>query len=140
MQTWFVYAALSAIFAALTAVFIKLVTQTIDSDVATFYRTVLIVFVTFAVLMIKQKRISIAGAGSREILFLSLSAITTGLSWLAYFRAMKEGPISKVSLIDRSSVLLVILLGLIFFGEQFTLKSGIGMLLVLGGLFFLYFG
>jgi transporter family protein len=140
MATWFVYAALSATFAALTAVFIKLGTQTIDSDVATFYRTILIVFVTFATLMIKQKRISLAGAGSRELLFLGLSAVATGLSWLAYFRAMKEGPISKVSLIDRSSVLLVLLIGIVFFGEQFSVKSGIGVLLVLGGLFLLYFG
>jgi transporter family protein len=140
MATWFVYAALSATFAALTAVFIKLGTQSIDSDVATFYRTILIVFVTFIVLMVKQKRISLAGAGSRELLFLGLSAVATGLSWLAYFRAMKEGPISKVSLIDRSSVLLVLLIGILFFGEQFSVKSGIGVLLVLGGLFLLYFG
>jgi len=140
MPTWFVYAALSAVFAALTATFIKLGTQSIDSDVATFYRTILIVFVALAAVLLKQKKLTFGEASGREITFLSLSAIATGLSWLAYFRAMKEGPISKVSLIDKSSVLLIILIGLLFFGEQFSVRSGIGLVLILGGLFLLYGG
>ena len=140
MPTWFIYAALSAVFAALTATFIKLGTSTIDSDIATFFRTILIVFVTLTVVLLKQKRFTFGNAGGREILFLSLSAITTGLSWLAYFKAMKEGPISKVSLIDKSSVILVVLIGLLFFQEHLSIKGGIGAALVVGGLYLLYLG
>ena len=140
MQSWFFYAALSAIFAALTATFIKLGTQSIDSDVATFYRTVLIVFVSLAAVVLKQKKLTFGAAGTKEIVFLSLSALATGLSWLAYFKAMQLGPISKVSLIDKSSVLLVVLIGVLFFGEQFSIRSGIGLALVLGGLFLVYAG
>jgi bacterial/archaeal transporter family protein len=140
MPSWFLYAALSAIFAALTATFIKLGTQSIDSDVATFYRTILIVFVTLAVVLIKQKRLTFGAASGKEILFLSLSAVATGLSWLAYFRAMKEGPISKVQLIDKSSVILVVLIGLLFFQEHLSIKGGIGAALVVGGLYLLYLG
>ena len=139
MESWMIYAGLSAIFAALTAVFIKLGTQTIDSDVATLYRVFLIFFVTLAVIALKQKRITLAGSSTKEIVFLGLSALATGLSWLAYFRAIKEGPLSKVSLIDKSSVILVVLIGLMFFGETLTLKSGLGMLFVIGGLFLLFF-
>ena len=140
MQTWFVYAALSAIFAALTATFIKLGTKSIDSDIATLYRTVLIVVVALVAVLLKQKKITLGDAGGKEILFLSLSAIATGLSWLAYFKAMQEGPISKVSLIDKSSVLLIVLVGVLFFGEQFSVRSGIGLALVLSGLYLVYAG
>ncbi len=140
MPSWFIYAALSAVFAALTAMFIKLGTSTIDSDIATFYRTILIVFVALAVVLIKQKRFTFGEASNKEILFLSLSALATGLSWLAYFKAMKEGPISKVSLIDKSSVILVVLIGLLFFQEKMSIKGGIGVGLIIGGLYMLYLG
>jgi transporter family protein len=138
MQSWILYAVLSAVFAALTALFIKLGTQTIDSDVATFYRTIIIFVVTVGIIYFRGKKLSLAGTDGKEILFLGLSGIATGLSWLAYFRAIKEGPLSKVSLIDKSSVLLIVLIGIMFFGEQLTVKAGIGALLVLSGLFLLF--
>lgn len=137
MPSWMIYAALSAVFAAATAVLIKLGTQTIDSDVATFYRTIVIFFVSLAIIAIKSKKLSLAESGMKEITFLALSGVATGLSWLCYFRAMKDGPVGRVSLIDKSSVLLIVLAGVLFFGEQLTAKSGIGIALVIAGLYFL---
>jgi bacterial/archaeal transporter family protein len=137
MPSWMIYAALSAVFAAATAVLIKLGTQTIDSDVATFYRTIIIFCVSLAIIAIKSKKLTLAESGTREVTFLALSGVATGLSWLCYFRAMKDGPIGHVSLIDKSSVLLVVLAGVLFFGEQLSAKSGIGIALVIAGLYFL---
>ena len=138
MQSWIVFAILSALFAALTALFIKLGTQTIDSDVATFYRTIIIFVITTVIIYFRGKKLSLGETGTKEIIYLGLSGVATGLSWLAYFRAIKSGPLSKVSLIDKSSVLLIVLIGLLFFGEQFTMKAAIGAVLVLSGLFLLF--
>jgi bacterial/archaeal transporter family protein len=138
MQSWIIFAILSAVFAALTALFIKLGTQTVDSDVATFYRTIIIFVITAVIIYFRGKKLSLGETGGKEIMFLGLSGVATGLSWLAYFRAIKDGPLSKVSLIDKSSVLLIVLIGIMFFGEAFTLKAGIGAALVLAGLFLLF--
>jgi transporter family protein len=72
------------------------------------------------------------------LLFVALSAVWTGLSWLAYFRAIQLGPVSQASLIDKSSVILIVLAGIILFGEPLTLKTGIGMAMVIGGMYVLF--
>lgn len=137
MPSWIIYAAFSAIFAALTAVLIKLGTQTVDSDVATFYRTIVIFFAALAIVYLKGKKLSLSGTSTKEIIFLGLSGIATGLSWFAYFRAIKEGPLGPVSLIDKSSVILTVLAGVLLFGDQFSVRGGIGALLVVAGLYLL---
>jgi transporter family protein len=135
MEGWMFYAIVSALFATLTAVLIKLGVQTVDSDVATFYRTIVIFFSALAIIYIKGKRLSLEGISTKELVFLGLSGVATGLSWFAYFRAMKLGPISKVSLVDKSSVVLTVLVGLLLFKDAISFKGGVGMVLVLAGIY-----
>jgi len=137
MESWMIYAALSATFATLTAVLIKLGTQTVDPDVATFYRTIVIFFAALAIVWAKNKSLSISGIATKELIFLGLSGLATGLSWFAYFRAIKEGPLAQVSLIDKSSVVLTVLVGVLLFSESLSLKGGIGALLVVAGIYLL---
>ena len=138
MEPWIIYAIASAIFAALVTILMKLGTQSLDSDVATFYRTIIVVFVSLAFLLYQRKSVSLAGIGGKELAFVALSAICTGLSWLAYFRAIQLGPVSQASLIDKSSVLIIVLAGILFFGEPLTLKTGLGMALIIGGMYILF--
>lgn len=138
METWLIYAILSAVFAALVTILMKLGTQSLDSDVATFYRTIVVVFVSLGFLMYQRKPLSLEGVAGKELLFVGLSAIFTGLSWLAYFRAIQLGPVSQASLVDKSSVVLIILAGIFFFGEPLTIKAGLGMALILAGMYVLF--
>lgn len=137
MEAWVLYAILSAVFAALTSILMKLGTQTLDSDVATFYRTIVVVFVSLFFVLYQRKALAISEVPTRELLFVGLSAIATGLSWLAYFRAIQLGPISQAALIDKSSVILIVLAGILFFGEPSSFKSLLGIGLVLAGLYVL---
>jgi bacterial/archaeal transporter family protein len=138
MEPWIIYAIASAIFAALVSILMKFGTQSLDSDVATFYRTIIVVFVSLAFLLYQRKTISLAGVEGKEMVFVALSAICTGLSWLAYFRAIQLGPVSQASLIDKSSVVLIVLAGILLFGEPLTLKTGIGMAMIIGGMYVLF--
>jgi transporter family protein len=138
MELWIIYAAASAVFAALTSILMKYGTRTLDSDVATFYRTIVVVFVSLGFVLFQKKPLSLQGVAGKELLFVGLSAICTGLSWLAYFRAIQLGPVSQASLIDKSSVILIVAAGIILFGEPLTLKSGIGMAMVIGGMYVLF--
>jgi bacterial/archaeal transporter family protein len=138
MELWVIYAIASAIFAALTSILMKLGTQKLDSDIATFYRTIVVVFVSLAFVLFQRKPLSLDGVPGKEMLFVALSAICTGLSWLAYFRAIQLGPVSQASLIDKSSVLLIVLAGILFFGEPLTVRTGLGMALIMAGMYVLF--
>ena len=138
MELWVIYALASAFFAALTSILMKLGTQKLDSDIATFYRTIVVVFVSLGFVLYQKKPLSLEGVPGKEMLFVALSAICTGLSWLAYFRAIQIGPVSQASVIDKSSVLLIVLAGILFFGEPFTMKTGMGMGLILVGMYVLF--
>lgn len=138
MELWIIYAAASAVFAALTSILMKYGTRTLDSDVATFYRTIVVVFVSLGFVLLQKKPLSLQGVAGKELLFVALSALCTGLSWLAYFRAIQLGPVSQASLIDKSSVILIVAAGIILFGEPLTLKTGIGMAMVIGGMYVLF--
>lgn len=123
--SWQWWAMLSAVFAAMTAIFAKVGVQDIDSNLATFVRTIVILGVITAILMVTGKMdfSAIASLSRRSLLFLVLSGMATGASWLCYFRALKIGNASQVAPIDKLSVVLVAVFGAVFLGEQ---VSGLG--------------
>jgi bacterial/archaeal transporter family protein len=133
MDSWKLYALLSAFFAALTAVFAKISVSEINSDLATLYRTVVIGVLSLAVVLARNEWQSLGAVSVKGITFIVLSGIATGLSWLFYFRALQLGPASRVAPIDKLSVVLVVILSVALLGERLTWKSGVGALLICSG-------
>jgi bacterial/archaeal transporter family protein len=130
---WRIFAIASAFFAALTAIFGKVGVSEINSDLATFVRTVVIVLVTALIVSVRDEWQKPETLSPKGLLFLVLSAIATGLSWLCYYRALQSGPASRVAPIDKLSVVLVVLFAVSFLGERLTWKVGIGSVLVTAG-------
>ena len=131
--SWQLWAFLSAIFAALTAIFAKVGVEGINSDLATLIRTA-IVLVTLALILLVSGQLSHTGPISvKTWLFLFLSALGTGASWLCYFRALKLGPATLVAPIDKLSVVLVALFGVVFLGERPTWNGWLGIALIAAG-------
>jgi bacterial/archaeal transporter family protein len=130
---WRVFALGSAFFAALTAIFGKVGVSDINSDLATFYRTLIILGVSALLVSARQEWQAPAALSSRGLLFLVLSGIATGLSWLCYFRALQMAPASRVAPIDKLSVVLVVLFAALLLGERLTWKVGVGSVLITGG-------
>jgi transporter family protein len=130
---WKWYALLSAVFAALTAILAKIGVKNINSNVATALRTVVILFMSWGIVLIAGQMKEVKNLSKNNILFLVLSGIATGLSWLFYFKALQSGPVSKVAPIDKFSVALAMGLAFIFLGETPDLKTVIGGLLILAG-------
>ena len=130
---WKWYALLSAIFAALTAILAKIGVKNINSNVATAIRTVIILFMSWGIVIFAGQLKEVKNLSKNNILFLVLSGIATGLSWLFYFKALQTGPVSKVAPIDKFSVALAMGLAFIFLGESPDLKTIIGGLLILAG-------
>ena len=137
--TWFFWAVLSACFAALTAIFAKIGIQGVDSDYATLIRTVIIVFVLAAFVWHAGKWSDPRTLSSRTLLFLSLSALATGASWVCYFRALKIGEASKVAPVDKFSLVLVAVFAFIFLGERPSVRDWFGIGLVASGVLVLAF-
>ena len=132
-SSWQVWAVLSAVFAALTAIFAKVGVEGINSDLATLIRTA-IVLVALALILLATGQFSHPGpVSSRSWLFLLLSGLGTGASWLCYFRALKLGPATLVAPIDKLSVVLVALFGVTFLGERPSLQGWIGIVLIASG-------
>ena len=132
-SSWQVWAVLSAVFAALTAIFAKVGVEGINSDLATLIRTA-IVLVALALILFATGQFSHPGpVSSRSWLFLLLSGLGTGASWLCYFRALKLGPATLVAPIDKLSVVLVALFGVTFLGERPSLQGWIGIVLIATG-------
>ena len=129
-STWQLWAVLSAIFAALTAIFAKVGVANINSDLATFIRTC-VILLTLALIVYAtgqfQKPTSIS---SRTYLFLVLSGLATGASWLCYFRALKLGNASQVAPVDKLSVVLVAIFGALLLGEKLTMLNWLGVALI----------
>jgi transporter family protein len=136
---WWIYALLSAFFAALTAIFAKKGIKDVDTDLATAFRTVIILFLAWGIAFAKGTASGISSLSKQNILFLSLSGIATGLSWIFYFKALQLGKVSQVAPVDKMSVAIAIILSVIFLGEPLTLKSAIGALLIIGGTLVLIF-
>ncbi|GAA4402990.1 EamA family transporter [Quisquiliibacterium transsilvanicum] len=130
---WFFWAALSAVFAALTAIFAKIGIQGVDSDLATLVRTVIIVFVLGAFVWYAGKWSNPFVLQGRTWLFLALSALATGASWVCYFRALQIGNASQVAPVDKFSVVLVAIFAFAFLGERPSLRDWTGIGLVAAG-------
>jgi transporter family protein len=130
---WRAYAALSALFAAMTAIFGKLGVAEINSDLATFLRTVVILSLCACIVTARGAWHTPAGLPARGITFLILSGLATGLSWLCYYRALQTGPASRVAPIDKLSVVFVVIIAAACLGERLTWKTGLGALLVSAG-------
>lgn len=136
---WFFWAALSACFAALTAIFAKIGIQGVDSDFATLVRTVIIVFVLATFVWYADKWSDPRDLSPRTLLFLGLSALATGASWVCYFRALQVGEASKVAPVDKFSLVLVALFAFVFLGERPSTKEWLGIGLVASGVLVLAF-
>ncbi len=134
MPVWVLYAIASALFAALTAIFAKAGLKNMEADLATAIRTVIILLITWGVVFYKGLQSDIAGLTRSNWLFLSLSAVATGLSWLFYYRALQLGKVSDVSIIDKGSVVFTLILAFIFLKEPLTPRLLLGGALVLSGM------
>jgi transporter family protein len=133
LASWQLWAALSAIFAALTAIFAKVGVENVNSDFATFVRTIVIVVVLAAMLSATGQWHNPTSISSRTYLFLILSGIATGASWLCYFRALKLGDAARVAPIDKLSVVLVAVFGAVFLSEKLSAANWLGVALIAGG-------
>uniref|UniRef100_UPI0025488493 EamA family transporter n=1 Tax=Dongia deserti TaxID=2268030 RepID=UPI0025488493 len=131
--SWQFWAALSAISAALTAIFAKVGVEAVNSDFATFIRTIVIMLVLAAMLTAAGEWQNPASISSRTYLFLVLSGLATGASWLCYFRALKLGDAARVAPIDKLSVVLVAVFGTFFLSEKLSLANWLGVALIAGG-------
>lgn len=136
-QTWFAWALLSAVFAALTAIFAKLGLAGVNSDYATLIRTAMILLVLVAFVIGTGKWINPAQLTARVWLFLGLSALATGASWVFYFRALQAGDASQVAAVDKSSLLLVAVFAVAFLGERPGAREWLGLALVASGVLLL---
>lgn len=130
---WWIYALLSAFFAALTTIFAKVGLKGVDSDLATAIRTVIILFITWGIVFFKGSFTTMGSLSKHNILFLVLSGIATGVSWVFYFRALQLGKIAEVAPVDKLSVALAILLSVLFLGEVLTWKIAVGASFVIVG-------
>src|SRR6478672_2812637 len=130
---WWVYALLSAFFAALTAIFAKVGIKGVDTDLATAIRTVVILVLAWGIALFRGGITSIHTLTRQNIIFLCLSGIATGLSWIFYFKALQLGKVSQVAPVDKMSVAIAIILAVIFLGEPLTIKTALGALMIIGG-------
>jgi transporter family protein len=133
LLSWQFWALLSAGFAALTAIFAKIGIEQINSDFATFIRTIVILLVLGAILIGSRQWQPLTSVSGRTYLFLILSGLATGASWLCYFRALKLGDAARVAPLDKLSVVLVALFGVLFLGEKLATPNWIGIALISAG-------
>lgn len=130
---WFVFALLSAVFAALTSILAKVGIEGVNSNLATAIRTVVVVVMAWGMVFLTYAQSGIAEISRKSWLFLILSGLATGASWLCYYRALQIGEASKVVPIDKLSVVLTLILAFVFLHEDFTAKSLIGCALIGAG-------
>ena len=130
---WFVFALLSAVFAALTSILAKLGIDGVNSHLATAIRTMVVVFLSWGMVFLTDAQKGISSISTRSWLFLILSGIATGASWLCYYKALQMGEVSKVVPIDKLSVVITLILAFVFLHESFTTKSLIGCILITAG-------
>lgn len=130
---WLTFAILSAVFAAATSVLAKVGIDGVDSNLATAIRTVIVLLMAWLVVFVTKSQGGIGSISARSWLFLILSGLATGASWLCYFHAIKIGEVSKVVPVDKCSLVLTIIFAVIFLGEALTWKTVVGSLLLLAG-------
>ena len=133
LLSWQLWASLSAAFAALTAIFAKVGIENVNSDFATFIRTTVILCALGGILVGTDQWQPLASVSSRSYVFLVLSGLATGGSWICYFRALKIGDAARVAPIDKLSVVLVALFGVAFLGERLSLPNWLGVAFIAAG-------
>ncbi|WP_300622482.1 EamA family transporter [uncultured Fusobacterium sp.] len=136
---WFFYAILSAIFAALTSILAKMGMGGISSNLATAIRTSVVVFMAWGMVFITKSGNQIGNIPGREWLFLILSGLATGASWLCYYKALQIGEVSKVVPVDKFSIVLTLIFAFLFLKEVATLKVVIGAIFITIGTFIMIF-
>ncbi len=139
INDWFYWAFLSAIFAALTAIFAKIGLQGVDSDYATLIRTFVIIGALTAFVYLTGKWSNPLALRPKTLMFLALSGLATGASWVCYFRALKVGEASKVAPVDKLSLVLVAIFAFVFLGERPGVREWLGILMVAAGVVVLGF-
>lgn len=127
---WAVFAFLSAVFAAMTSILAKIGIDGVNSNLATAIRTLVVVAMAWGIVFLTDAHTGISGIGKKSWLFLILSGLATGASWLCYYRALQIGDVSKVVPIDKLSVVLTFILAFVFLHESFTIKSFLGVLFI----------
>lgn len=130
---WFILALLSAVFAALTSILAKVGIENVNSNLATAIRTVVVLVMAWAMVFITNNQSGITSISKKSWLFLILSGLATGASWLCYYKALQMGQASKVVPIDKLSVVITLVLSFLFLHEKVTVKSGIGCALIAAG-------
>lgn len=130
---WWIFAILSAVFAALTSILAKVGIEGVDSNLATAIRTVVVVAMSWVMVFITNAQNGITEIGKKSWIFLILSGLATGASWLCYYKALQMGDVSKVVPIDKLSVVISLVLAFVFLHEEFTAKSLIGCILIGAG-------
>ena len=132
---WSIFAILSAIFAALTSILAKVGIEGVNSNLATAVRTIVVVLMAWFMVFATGNQNGIVDISKKNWIFLILSGLATGVSWLCYYKALQLGEVSKVVPIDKLSIVITIILAFIFLGEQITLKTLIGCCLIVAGTF-----
>lgn len=130
---WLIFALLSAVFAAATSILAKIGIESVNSNLATAIRTVVVVVMAWGMVFLTNAQGGIAQIGRKSWIFLILSGLATGASWLCYYRALQLGEVSKVVPIDKLSVVITLVLGFVLLHEQVSLKSLIGCILIGAG-------
>ena len=127
---WFVFALLSAVFAALTSILAKIGIEGVNSNLATAIRTMVVLAMAWGMVLLTHAQSGIGSISRKSWLFLILSGLATGASWLCYYRALQIGEVSKVVPIDKLSVVITLVLAFVFLREKFTPKSLVGCVLI----------
>ena len=130
---WIVFALLSAVFAALTSIFAKIGIDGVNSNLATAVRTVVVVVMSWLMVFITNNQSGLAQISKKSWVFLILSGIATGASWLCYYRALQLGKATEVAAVDKMSIVFTLILAFIFLQDTFTVKSLIGCALIVTG-------
>ena len=134
---WALFAILSAVFAALTSILAKVGIDGVNSNLATAIRTIVVVIMAWGMVFLTHAQSGLAGIGKKSWIFLILSGLATGASWLCYYKALQMGDASKVVPIDKLSVIITLVLAFVFLHEEFTYKSVIGCILIGAGTLFM---
>ena len=130
---WFVFALLSAVFAALTSVLAKIGIENVESNLATAIRTVVVLIMAWGMVFITKGQSGISDISKKSWIFLILSGLATGASWLCYYKAVQIGEVSKVVPVDKLSVVITLILAAVFLHEEFTAKTLLGAVLITAG-------
>ena len=134
---WLVFAILSSVFAALTSILAKVGIDGVNSNLATAIRTLVVLIMAWAMVFLTNKQSGITEIGKKSWIFLILSGLATGASWLCYYKALQMGDASKVVPIDKISVVITLIMAFVFLHEDFTSKSIIGCILITSGTLFM---